>query len=147
MSHIQAVDGIFHIVRIFENADVIHVDDCVDPVRDIETINAELCSKDLVFVKQAMAEEAKAVRSSKFKLSAVFTETMDKMVAMLEANKPIRSGEWSTEEVHIINEKTRLITTEPMIYLLNMTMTGKLSSKTQITFEKRTSGVGFYISL
>ncbi|KAL3895972.1 MAG: hypothetical protein SGCHY_004375 [Lobulomycetales sp.] len=99
LSHIQAVDGIFHIVRIFDNPDVIHVDDCVDPVRDIETINAELCSKDLTYVKAAIDAEAKAVRASggKHKLSPVFTETMNKMVEMLENNQPIRSGEWSTE--------------------------------------------------
>lgn len=47
LSHIQAVDGMYHIVRIFENDDVVHVDDSVDPIRDIDTINAELCKKDL----------------------------------------------------------------------------------------------------
>jgi len=45
LSHIQAVDGIFHVVRAFESEEVIHVDDSVDPVRDLETIQHELCAK------------------------------------------------------------------------------------------------------
>lgn len=129
----------YHIVRIFEDADVIHVDDSVDPVRDIQTINAELCLKDITFVKSAMDAEAKAVRASggKYKLSPIFNDTMQKMLDMLGKNIPIRAGEWNSEEIYIINEKvcfrfirqTRLITTEPMVYLLNMTMADYIRKK------------------
>ncbi|KAJ3213945.1 hypothetical protein HK099_007102, partial [Clydaea vesicula] len=131
LSHIQAVDGMFHIVRIFENSDVIHVDDEIDPIRDIKTINDELCKKDITFVENAMRNEEKAVKAGagKYKLSPVFKETFAKMMEMLEQNIPIRNGEWTTEQVHIINEKTRLITTEPMIYLLNMTQADYIRKK------------------
>ena len=47
LSHIQAVDGIFHMIRLFESDEVTHVDDSVDPVRDLETITGELCLKDM----------------------------------------------------------------------------------------------------
>lgn len=47
LSHIKAVDAIFHMVRVFEDADIVHVDDTVDPVRDIETIAHELRVKDI----------------------------------------------------------------------------------------------------
>ena len=47
LSHISAVDGIYHLVRSFESDEVIHVDDSVDPVRDLDTIQGELCLKDL----------------------------------------------------------------------------------------------------
>lgn len=89
------------------------MDDSVDPVRDIQTINNELCIKDLGFVKTAIAAEELAVKKAqgKYKLSPVFIETFDKMVEMLENNIPIRNGEWSTGAVEIINEKVRLITT------------------------------------
>lgn len=63
-SDTQAVDGIFHVVRAFENDEVTHVDDSVDPVRDLETIQHELCQKDLEFVEKAVAAEAKAVRGT-----------------------------------------------------------------------------------
>lgn len=63
-SYPQAVDGIFHVVRAFENDEVTHVDDSVDPVRDLETIQHELCQKDLEFVEKAVAAEAKAVRGT-----------------------------------------------------------------------------------
>ncbi|GMI41200.1 hypothetical protein TeGR_g4947, partial [Tetraparma gracilis] len=57
LSHIAAVDGIFHVIRCFEDDAVVHVDDSVDPVRDLETIQGELCAKDLKFLDKAMEEE------------------------------------------------------------------------------------------
>ncbi|KAI9222171.1 P-loop containing nucleoside triphosphate hydrolase protein [Blastocladiella britannica] len=122
LSHIQAVDGIYHVVRAFENDDVIHVDDSVDPVRDLETIQAELCKKDLEIVEKAMAAEELATRKTagKFKLSPLFNDTMAKLKTMLSESKPVRNGEWTTSEVELINEKLVLITTKPVIYLVNM---------------------------
>ncbi|KNE67516.1 GTP-binding protein YchF [Allomyces macrogynus ATCC 38327] len=122
LSHIQAVDGIYHVVRAFDSDDVVHVDDSVDPVRDLETIQSELCKKDLEFVNKAITVEEQAVRKTggKFKLSAIFNETMEKLKTMLEASKPVRDGEWTTGEVELINEKLNLITTKPVTYLINM---------------------------
>ena len=48
LSHIQAVDGIFHVVRAFDNDEIVHVDDSIDPIRDLNTIQHELCAKDLI---------------------------------------------------------------------------------------------------
>jgi obg-like ATPase 1 len=102
----QAVDGIFHVVRAFDNDEVVHVDDSVDPVRDLETIQNELCLKDLEYYKRAVEEEKKDVRKNPtMKLSALFISTMEKVEAMLTANKPIRFGEWSSPEVELIKEK------------------------------------------
>ncbi|KAJ3104871.1 hypothetical protein HK100_003991 [Physocladia obscura] len=123
LSHIQAVDGIFHCVRVFENADVIHVDDSIDPIRDLETIQSELCKKDLDILKKAVAAEELAVKKSggKFKLSPTFLGMTEKLDKMLKENIPARSGDWSTSEVELINEKMSLITTKPVVYLANMT--------------------------
>jgi len=122
LSHIQAVDGIYHVVRVFDDPDIVHVDDSVDPIRDLETIQSELCKKDLEIVKKAIATEDLAVKKTggKYKLSPAFTSTMEKLQAMLENNTPVRSGEFSTAEVEVINEKMRLITTKPVTYLANM---------------------------
>lgn len=123
LSHIQAVDGIFHVVRIFDDPEIVHVDDCIDPIRDLETIQTELCKKDLEIVKKAFAAEELAVKKSggKFKLSPTFLTTFEKLNSILEKNITVRSGEWTTGEVEMINDKTSLITTKPIIYLLNMT--------------------------
>ncbi|KAJ3164334.1 hypothetical protein HDU88_005432 [Geranomyces variabilis] len=131
LSHIQAVDGIYHVVRAFDNDDVIHVDDSVDPIRDLETILGELCLKDMEFLKKAIAAEEMAVKKGggKYKLSPLFTETMEKVKKMLSENIPIASGEWSNAEVELIKDKVSLITTKPVIYLVNLTAADYLRRK------------------
>lgn len=62
LSHIKAVDGIFHLVRLFENADVTHVEGSVDPLRDLEIINTELRAKDLQFMESQVTAMEKVVR-------------------------------------------------------------------------------------
>jgi obg-like ATPase 1 len=123
LSHIGAVDGIFHMVRSFENEDVQHVEDTVDPVRDLETITSELCRKDLQLVESAIAQEIKDVkRSPTMKLSVLFTSTMDKIKALLTANRPVKDAEWTTPEIELIKEKLQgLVTTKPQVYLVNLT--------------------------
>ena len=122
LSHISAVDGIFHVVRAFDSEEVIHVDDSVDPVRDLETIQAELCAKDMQYLKKAVEQEKLDVKKNPtMKLSALFISTMDKVEEMLTNNLPIRNGEWTTPEVLMIKEKLgSLITTKPIVYLVNL---------------------------
>ena len=89
LSNIQSVDGIFHVVRAFESEEVIHVDDTVDPIRDLETIQLELSKKDLTFVEAAEAKEAKDVKCSPgTKLSLTFTDTIKKCKDLLVAASP-----------------------------------------------------------
>jgi hypothetical protein len=84
LSNIQSVDGIFHVVRAFESEEVIHVDDSVDPIRDLETIQLELSKKDLTFVEAAEAKEAKDVKCTPgTKLSLTFTDTIKKCKELL----------------------------------------------------------------
>ncbi|KAJ3127487.1 hypothetical protein HK098_006265 [Nowakowskiella sp. JEL0407] len=131
LSHIQAVDGIYHVVRVFEDTEVVHVDDSVDPIRDLETIQSELCKKDLEIVKKAVEAENQAVRRSqgKFKLSPTFINATEKLLKMLENNEPVRAGDWTTAEVEMINEKMRLITTKPITYLANLTKADYMRKK------------------
>ncbi|PNW86362.1 hypothetical protein CHLRE_02g083600v5 [Chlamydomonas reinhardtii] len=122
LSHISAVDGIFHVVRAFDSEEVIHVDDSVDPIRDLETIQMELCKKDLEFVEKAEEKEIRDVKKSpNMKISLVFTSTFEKVKAMLKENKPVRCGEFNSKEVELIREKLdNLITTKPVVYLVNL---------------------------
>ena len=84
LSNIQSVDGIFHVIRAFESEEVIHVDDSVDPIRDLDTIQLELSKKDLTFVEAAEAKEAKDVKCTPgTKLSLTFTDTIKKCKDLL----------------------------------------------------------------
>lgn len=87
LSHIAAVDGIFHLVRAFDSDEVIHVDDSVDPIRDLETIQGELCAKDRNTLIGVLEREQEKVRKEKglsrqstnFKLSETFTSAYEKV--------------------------------------------------------------------
>lgn len=65
LSHIAAVDGIFHLVRAFDSDEVIHVDDTVNPIRDLETIQGELCAKDRNTLEGVFDREKDRVRKEK----------------------------------------------------------------------------------
>jgi obg-like ATPase 1 len=132
LSHIQAIDGIFHMVRAFDDADIVHVDDSVDPIRDVETITSELCKKDLEELDRAVNAEKLAVRKSggALKLTQLFTDTMERVKTLLEANKPIRSELWTPGEVSLIRDHLhRLITTKSMVYVVNLSMADYIRKK------------------
>jgi len=122
LSHIQAVDGLYHVVRAFENPEVVHVEDSVDPIRDLETIQYELCRKDSAYIEGIRAKKEMDVkRDPKNKLPPVFFTVMDRCKEMLESNTPLRSGNWNLEEVAKINELIpQAITLKPIVYLVNL---------------------------
>jgi obg-like ATPase 1 len=122
LSHIQAVDGLYHVVRAFENPEVVHVDDSVDPIRDLNTIMYELCRKDAAYVQSVQAKESAEVkRNPKYKLSPMYVGMMEKVDKLLEENMPLRSGTWNQEEVAKINEiLPHCITLKPIVYLVNL---------------------------
>lgn len=122
LSHIQAVDGLYHVVRAFDNPEVVHVEDTVDPVRDLNTIIYELCRKDAAYVEGVKAKKALEIKKDpKFKLPPLYFSLMDKVTEMLENNIPLRSGNYNIEEVAKINELIpQAITLKPMVYLVNL---------------------------
>jgi obg-like ATPase 1 len=122
LSHISAVDGIFHVVRAFENDEVLHVDDSVDPVRDMEVITGELCAKDVGYVEaQRAAREAEIKKNPKMKLPPVFFTVMDRCAELLRNNQPIGKAGWNAAEIEKINEVIpQALTTKPVIYLINI---------------------------
>lgn len=122
LSHIQAVDGLYHVIRAFDNPEVVHVDDSVDPIRDLETIQYELSKKDLAYIEAIRTKkETEFKRDAKNKPSPVFFTVMDKCKELLEACTPLRSGDWNIEEVAKINEIIpQAITLKPIVYLVNL---------------------------
>lgn len=127
LSHIAAVDGIFHLIRAFDSDEVIHVDDSVDPIRDLETIQGELCAKDRETMSKVVENEKDRVRKEKGlaraaepPLSDTFKEAFDKCTKLIESNTPVQTYEdFSMAEVEIIKD-WGLITCKPMIYVVNL---------------------------
>mmetsp|Transcript_32920 Transcript_32920/g.96097 ORF Transcript_32920/g.96097 Transcript_32920/m.96097 type:complete len:427 (-) Transcript_32920:67-1347(-) len=127
LSHIAAVDGIYHLIRAFDSDEVVHVDDSVDPIRDLETIQGELCAKDSATLASVLENEMNRVRKEKglsrsstnFKLSEVFTEAYEKCKKLLDSNTPIQTGDFSAGEVDVIKD-WGMITTKPQIYVVNL---------------------------
>lgn len=118
LSHISACDAIFHVVRVFEDADILHVDDSVDPLRDIQTIAQELRFKDMAFLSAQVTKLASVVervdKTKKFDL-----ETTQKALDLLESGKDIRHSAWAAKEIEVLNEYM-LLTAKPVIFLLNL---------------------------
>jgi len=127
LSHIAAVDGIFHLVRAFECDEVTHVDDSVDPIRDLETIESELCKKDAVTLdkvidmeKERARKEKGVSRSNEPPLSEMFSNAYRKCEELLSNTTPVQAGEFTSGEVELIKD-WGLITTKPQVYIVNMT--------------------------
>eukprot|EP00529_Nitzschia_sp_RCC80_P020194 CAMPEP_0113488968 /NCGR_PEP_ID=MMETSP0014_2-20120614/26290_1 /TAXON_ID=2857 /ORGANISM="Nitzschia sp." /LENGTH=427 /DNA_ID=CAMNT_0000382697 /DNA_START=51 /DNA_END=1334 /DNA_ORIENTATION=- /assembly_acc=CAM_ASM_000159 len=127
LSHIAAVDGIYHLVRDFDSDEVIHVDDSVDPIRDLETIQGELCAKDkdtLTKVLEAQKEKTRKEKglsrsATNFTLPEAFASAHEKCMALVESNTPIQTGEFTATEVDYIRD-FGCITTKPQIYVINL---------------------------
>jgi GTP-binding protein YchF len=122
LSHIQGVDGLFHVVRAFDNPEIVHVDDSVDPIRDLETIIHELCRKDEKYIETIKAKkDAELKKDPKNKPKPVYYEIMEKVDEMLQGNIPLRNGDWNLEQVALINQlMPQAITLKPIIYLVNL---------------------------
>jgi ribosome-binding ATPase YchF (GTP1/OBG family) len=127
LSHIAAVDGIFHLCRAFDSDEVIHVDDSVDPIRDLETIQSELCLKDLASLDKVIENQKDKVRKEKAlprnaecALGEAFESAYAKCKKMLEANTSVQTGDdFTLAEVEEIRD-FQLITTKPQVYIVNM---------------------------
>lgn len=117
LSHIREVDAIVHVVRCFENSDIVHVDGSIDPARDIETINLELILSDIDIVKRRLDRATKALKGDKKMQSEV--DFLKRLLDSLNAGIPARAVETNEEEKVILNE-TFLLSSKPVIYACNM---------------------------
>ncbi len=117
LGNIREVDAIVHVVRCFENGDIIHVEGTVDPLRDVETINLELILSDLEVAERAIERTAKAAKSDKKLFEKV--AVLERVKAALEAGKCARTVELTEDEVAMIDE-SRFLTLKPIIYVANI---------------------------
>ncbi len=118
LSHIREVDAIVHVVRCFENTDIIHVDGSIDPVRDTETINLELIFADMETVEKRIDKAKKNARGGDKSFLAE-AELLQRAYAHLESGKPVRSMDMTDDEKKMIDQQF-LLTTKPVIYAANI---------------------------
>ena len=118
LSNIREVDAIVHVVRCFEDANVVHVDGSVNPLRDIETINLELIFSDLEILERRMAKTAKLAKMDK--TAAKELDLLERMKAHLEAGKMARSFETDDEDELLLLNGYNLLTYKPVIYATNV---------------------------
>lgn len=117
LANIREVDAIVHVVRCFENDDIIHVEGSINPKRDIETINLELILSDLEVLERRMDKTRKMIKADK-KYQAEL-DFFQRVKDTLEAGKSARTVECNEEEAELLSSVS-LLTTKPIIYAANM---------------------------
>lgn len=119
LSHIREVDAIVEVVRCFDDTNIIHVENEVNPIRDIEIINIELILSDLEIIMNRINKIGKKASMSKDKEIKKEAELLDRIKVALENDKPVRSLEFSDDEWNMIKH-FNLITAKPIIYMANV---------------------------
>jgi GTP-binding protein YchF len=122
LAHIRETDAIAHVVRCFENDDVIHVAGKLDPLSDIEIINTELALADLESVERAIERAEKRLKAGE-KDASTRMVVLDKLKAHLNEGHRARSANLSDDEKCIIRN-LHLITTKPVMYVANVAEDG-----------------------
>jgi GTP-binding protein YchF len=117
LSHIRETDAIAHVVRCFENGDITHVEGSVDPVRDMDIINTELCLADLESVEKKKNKVAKLAQSG-IKEARAQLPVYEKVFDTLQEGRPVRMLDLTEDELELLRE-LNLLTLKPVLYVLN----------------------------
>ena len=125
LANIRETDAIAHVVRCFDDADVVHVAGKVDPVSDIETINTELALADLESVEKQLAKYEKVAQAGGDKDAQRLVLALRKIRTVLDAGRPARTAELSKEE-HAVVRPLFLLTMKPTMYVANVGEEGSL---------------------
>ena len=119
LSHIRNVDAIIHVVRCFEDPDVIHVEGGVDPIRDIETIETELMMADLQTVQGSKEKAAKAAKGGD-KDAKIKLEILLQCEALLKDVRPVRSLQYDVPDYQKAFKALSLLSSKKVLYLANV---------------------------
>ena len=118
LSHIREVDAIVHVVRCFDDDNIIHVDGSVDPARDIETIDLELIFADLEVLERRISKTARAAASDKTQAKEL--SILKDVKALLEDGKPASAYEPADEDDAAFLASLNLLTSKPVIFAANV---------------------------
>src|SRR5690554_2195710 len=119
LANIRETDAIIHVLRCFDNDNVVHVDGSVNPVRDKEVIDIELQLKDLETVEKRLTGSLVRAAKAGDKDAKKSIEVLERIKSHLEEGKSVRSLEISSSEIPIVDE-LQLITAKPVLYLCNV---------------------------
>ncbi|MCI7805211.1 MAG: redox-regulated ATPase YchF [Oscillospiraceae bacterium] len=117
LADIREVDAIVHVVRCFEDIDIIHVDGEINPARDIETINLELIFSDIEMVDRRIERSKKLAKGDKKYLAEI--DFLERLKSHLESGKSARAFDYTDDEREII-KSTPLLSGKPVIYAANL---------------------------
>ncbi len=117
LSHIREVDAICHVVRIFEDTNIIHVEGNVDPLRDIETIEYELILSDMEAVERRLDRAKKMLKGDKKYEKEI--EFLERILNAFSEGQPARKLEYTEDELEILRDLP-LLTKKPVIYVANI---------------------------
>ena len=117
LSHIRDVDAVIHVLRCFEDGDIVHVDGTVDPKRDLETINLELIFADMEVLERRMAKTEKMLKGDKTLAESM--KVYEKVMKYLEDGVTARSVDLSDDERALLAD-VELLTMKPVIYAANV---------------------------
>ncbi|MBR6637483.1 MAG: redox-regulated ATPase YchF, partial [Lachnospiraceae bacterium] len=118
LSHIREVDAIVHVVRCFEDTNIIHVDGSINPLRDIETINLELIFSDVEILERRIAKTSKGAKNDK--ALAKELALLERLKAHLEDGKLAKGFETDDEDEQAWLDSYNLLTYKPVIYAANV---------------------------
>ncbi|MBL8026710.1 MAG: redox-regulated ATPase YchF [Fibrobacteres bacterium] len=135
LGHIKDVDAIIHVVRCFEDADVIHVESTLDPIRDIDIIDTELMLADLDSAERGVQRIAKNARSGDKDAKAALA-SFEKALEALKQGIPIRRLGLTSEEKNHLREM-HFLTQKPVLYVANVDENGLGGNKYVDTVKKR----------
>ena len=119
LSHIREVDAIVHVIRCFEDKNIIHVEGDVDPIRDIDIINIELIMSDLEIIENRISKIEKKAHTTNNKDDLFELATLEKAKALLDKEIPLRLGDFDEKELKLL-KPFNFISLKPLIYLANI---------------------------
>ena len=117
LSHIREVDAILHVVRCFEDDNIIHVDGKINPLRDVDTINLELIFSDIELLEKRLNNSRKALKGDKSVAAEI--AAYEKVMAALEEGHSARTVELTEDELAFFHD-TPLLSMKPIIYVANV---------------------------
>ena len=119
LANIREVDAIAHVVRCFEDDNIVHVDNRIDPLADVGTIDTELCLKDLESVEKRIERAKKALKGPAPKEEKLILELCERVRAGLDTGKPVRAQGLTADEQALLRE-AGLLTLKKVFYIANV---------------------------
>ncbi len=141
LANIRETDAIVHVVRCFEDPNVIHVANKVDPLSDIEVINTELALADLAAAEKQLSRNVKVAKTGGDKEAQRLVAVLEKAIAALDRGDPVRSVDWSKEEL-VVLRPLFLLTMKPTMYVANVAENGFKDNPLLAAVEKHAAKEG-----